>query len=182
MRTLTLPLTLEDARTLRAGEEILLNGVLWTARDAAHKQLINTLHNGGVLPLDLRGETLYFVGPSPARPGNAIGAAGPTTSGRMDPFSVILLEETGLRGMIGKGDRSQAVIEAMKKQGAVYFAAIGGAGALLAQRIVKCEVFCYPELGTEAIHRLEVCDFPVIVAIDSQGNSLYALEAKESVL
>lgn len=173
MITLQLPLTEDKARTLRAGDEVRLNGVIWTARDAAHKRLIAALANGQPLPLELHDQTLYFVGPTPARPGHAIGSAGPTTSGRMDPLSVILIQKTGLRGMIGKGQRSDAVLDAMKRYGCVYFAAIGGAGALISKCITRCDVFCYPELGTEAIHRLEVKDFPVIVASDTFGNSLY---------
>lgn len=173
MIELQLPFDESTARRLRAGDEVCLSGVLWTARDAAHQRFIKALDAGEPLPLELRDQTIYFVGPSPAKPGEVIGAAGPTTSGRMDPLSVPLIERCGLRGMLGKGPRSQAVIDAMKAHGCVYFAAIGGAGALLAKRIVKCEVYCYPELGAEAVHRLEVRDFPAIVAIDTEGNSLF---------
>ncbi len=171
--SIQLPLSEHDARQLRAGDQVYLNGTIWTGRDAAHKRLIATLDAGEPLPIQLHDQILYFVGPSPARPGNVIGAAGPTTSGRMDKWSPRLILECGLRGMIGKGNRNAAVIDAMKTKGCVYFAAIGGAGALLAKSIVKCECFCYEDLGTEAIHKLEVNDFPVIVAIDTEGNTLY---------
>ncbi len=169
-----LPLTENDARKLKAGDRLLLNGVIWTARDAAHKRLITMLDAGEALPVDLNDQLVYFVGPCPAPPGRAIGSAGPTTSGRMDAYSPRLIRECGLRGMIGKGNRSQAVIDAMKEKGAVYLAATGGAGALIAQCIEKCDLIAFPELGPEAIYRLEVKDFPVVVAIDSEGNTLYA--------
>ncbi|MBQ9777092.1 MAG: Fe-S-containing hydro-lyase [Lentisphaeria bacterium] len=169
-----LPLTENDARKLKAGDRLLLNGVIWTARDAAHKRLVAMLDAGETLPVDLGDQLVYFVGPCPAPPGRAIGSAGPTTSGRMDAYSPRLIRECGLRGMIGKGNRSQAVIDAMKEKGAVYLAATGGAGALIAQCIEKCDLIAFPELGPEAIYRLEVKDFPVVVAIDSEGNTLYA--------
>ena len=169
-----LPLTENDARKLKAGDRLLLNGVIWTARDAAHKRLITMLDAGEALPVDLNDQLVYFVGPCPAPPGRPIGSAGPTTSGRMDAYSPRLIRECGLRGMIGKGNRSQAVIDAMKEKGAVYLAATGGAGALIAQCIEKCDLIAFPELGPEAIYRLEVKDFPVVVAIDSEGNTLYA--------
>ncbi|MBO5307338.1 MAG: Fe-S-containing hydro-lyase [Lentisphaeria bacterium] len=169
-----LPLTENDARKLKAGDRLLLNGVIWTARDAAHKRLVAMLDAGETLPVDLNDQLVYFVGPCPAPPGRAIGSAGPTTSGRMDAYSPRLIRECGLRGMIGKGNRSQAVIDAMKEKGAVYLAATGGAGALIAQCIEKCDLIAFPELGPEAIYRLEVKDFPVVVAIDSEGNTLYA--------
>ena len=170
----TLPLTENDARKLKAGDRLLLNGVIWTARDAAHKRLVAMLDAGEPLPVELKDQLVYFVGPCPAPPGRPIGSAGPTTSGRMDAYSPRLIRECGLRGMIGKGNRSQAVVEAMKEYGAVYLAATGGAGALIAQCIVKCDLIAFPELGPEAIYRLEVKDFPVVVAIDSEGGNLYA--------
>lgn len=173
-KNISLPLTEDIVRDLHAGDEVLLNGVLWTARDAAHKRLIATLDAGETLPMDLQNQTLYFVGPSPARPGNVIGAAGPTTSGRMDGWSSRLIRECGLRGMIGKGPRNATVVESMKEKGCVYFAATGGAGALLAKSIIQCECMFYEDLGTEAIHKLTVKDFPVIVAIDAEGKSLYS--------
>ncbi len=169
----TLPLTENDARKLKAGDRLLLNGVIWTARDAAHKRLVAMLDAGEPLPVELKDQLVYFVGPCPAPPGRPIGSAGPTTSGRMDAYSPRLIRECGLRGMIGKGNRSQAVVEAMKECGAVYLAATGGAGALIAQCIVKCDLIAFPELGPEAIYRLEVKDFPVVVAIDSEGGNLY---------
>ena len=171
---INLPLNEVQARQLKAGDRLLLNGVIWTARDAAHKRLIAMLDAGESLPVDLKDQLVYFVGPCPAPPGRPIGSAGPTTSGRMDAYSPRLIRECSLRGMIGKGNRSQAVIDAMKECGAVYLAATGGAGALIAQCIVKCDLIAFPELGPEAIYRLEVKDFPVVVAIDSNGNSLYA--------
>jgi fumarate hydratase subunit beta len=170
----TLPLTENDARKLKAGDRLLLNGVIWTARDAAHKRLVAMLDAGEPLPVELKDQLVYFVGPCPAPPGRPIGSAGPTTSGRMDAYSPRLIRECGLRGMIGKGNRSQAVVEAMKECGAVYLAATGGAGALIAQCIVKCDLIAFPELGPEAIYRLEVKDFPVVVAIDCEGGNLYA--------
>ena len=169
-----LPLTENDARKLKAGDRLLLNGVIWTARDAAHKRLVAMLDAGEPLPVELKDQLVYFVGPCPAPPGRPIGSAGPTTSGRMDAYSPRLIRECGLRGMIGKGNRLQAVVEAMKECGAVYLAATGGAGALIAQCIVKCDLIAFPELGPEAIYRLEVKDFPVVVAIDSEGGNLYA--------
>lgn len=172
MRKLTLPLSKEDALSLRAGENVLLTGAMYTGRDAAHKRLIALLEAGEPLPIDLAGETIYYVGPAPASPGHAVGSAGPTTSYRMDAYTPQLLAH-GLRGMIGKGKRSQAVIDAMRAHGAVYFGATGGAAALIARSIVKAEVVCYEDLGAEAIHRFEVIDFPAVVLIDSEGNNLY---------
>lgn len=173
MKKLTTPLDEAVVRSLHAGDQILLSGVIWTGRDQAHKRLVALLDEGKPLPVELRDQAIYFVGPCPARPGEVIGSAGPTTSGRMDAYSPRLIRDCGLRGMIGKGGRSAAVVEAMKTYGAVYFAAAGGAGALIAQSIVKAEVVAFPDLGTEAIHRLEVRDFPLVVAIDSFGNDLY---------
>ncbi len=167
------PLTREAARNLRAGDSCLLSGVIYTARDAAHKRLCELIEQGKELPIELHNTVIYFVGPTPAKPGQPIGSAGPTTSYRMDAYSPTLIG-LGLTGMIGKGKRDQGVIDAMKTHGAVYFGAIGGCGALLAQCIQKAEVVAYPDLGAEAIHRLEVKDFPVVVVIDSYGNNLYA--------
>ena len=169
---LTLPMSREAARQLRAGDSCLLTGTIYTARDAAHKRLCAAVERGEALPFDIRDATIYFVGPSPAAPGQIIGSAGPTTSCRMDAYSPTLIA-LGQTGMIGKGSRSDEVVEAMKKYGAVYFGAIGGCGALLAECIQKCEVVAYEDLGPEAVHRLEVVDFPVTVVIDSLGNDLY---------
>ena len=160
-------------RALRAGDQVQLSGTVYTGRDAAHKRLVAMLDAGEKLPVDLNGQAIYFVGPCPAPPGRPIGSAGPTTSYRMDPYSPSLIARTGLRGMIGKGNRSAEVVDAMKKYGVVYFAATGGAGALIAQRIKKCDLIAFPELGPEAVYRLEVEEFPAIVAIDSTGKSLY---------
>lgn len=172
MKRLNLPLSREDALSLRAGDTVLLTGRLFTGRDAAHKRLIALLDEGKDLPVDLSGETIYYVGPAPARPGRAVGPAGPTTSYRMDAYTPRLLR-LGLRAMIGKGMRSPAVVEAMKETGAVYFGATGGAAALIAKSIVKAEVVCYEDLGAEAVHRFEVVDFPAVVLIDAMGNNLY---------
>ncbi|MFA6658647.1 MAG: Fe-S-containing hydro-lyase [Victivallaceae bacterium] len=158
---------------LKAGQQVLLSGIVYTARDAAHKRLCNLIANDQSLPLDLNGAALYFVGPSPAKPGYVIGSAGPTTSYRMDAYSPILIEQTGLKAMIGKGDRSPEVQNAMQKHRCIYFAATGGAAALISKSIVKCEVLCYDDLGPEAIHRLEVKDLPLLVAIDCHGHNLY---------
>lgn len=168
-----LPLDEETARSLRAGDVVLLSGTLYTGRDAAHKRLIALLDEGRPLPFDIRDQTIYYVGPAPASPGHAVGAAGPTSSYRMDAYTPRLLD-LGLRGMIGKGLRSEAVIASMKKNGAVYFGAVGGAAALIARSIVRSEIVAYEDLGTEAIHRFEVKDFPALVLIDSLGSSLYA--------
>lgn len=166
------PLTTEVAKTLRAGDSCLISGVIYTARDAAHKRLCDLIAKGEQLPIDVKDSIIYFVGPTPAKPGQAIGSAGPTTSYRMDAYSPILIEK-GLTGMIGKGKRGPEVIEAMKAHGAVYFGAIGGCGALLSKCIKKAEVVAYDDLGAEAIRRLEVEDFPAIVVIDTLGNNLY---------
>lgn len=170
MIKLTTPL--QDVRTLKAGDEVALSGVIYTARDAAHQRLVKLIEEGKPLPFPAEGAIIYYVGPSPAKPGEPIGSAGPTTSMRMDGLTIPLLEQ-GLKGMIGKGGRSAEVIEAMKKHGAVYFAAVGGAAALIAQSIKEVEVVTYPELGAEAVHKMVVEDFPVVVAIDSQGRNLY---------
>ncbi len=166
------PLTRDDALKLKAGDSCLISGVIYTARDAAHKRLCELIAQGKPLPLDVKDSIIYFVGPTPAKPGQAIGSAGPTTSYRMDAYSPDLIA-LGQTGMIGKGKRGPEVIAAMKKYGAVYFGAIGGCGALLSKCIKKAEVIAYDDLGAEAIRRLEVEDFPAIVIIDSKGNNLY---------
>ena len=172
VKKVTLPLTDETVQELKAGDSVLLTGVIYGARDAAHKRMVEALDQGKPLPFNIKGQTIYYMGPSPARPGQAIGSAGPTTSGRMDAYSLRLIAE-GLRGMIGKGMRSPAVKDAMKKYKAVYLAAIGGAGALISKSIKKSEVIAYEELGAEAIRRLEVEDFPVTVINDIYGGDLY---------
>ncbi len=169
---ITAPLTREAARELRAGDSCLISGVIYTARDAAHKRLCELVAAGKELPMDMKNSIIYFVGPTPAKPGQVIGSAGPTTSYRMDAYSPTLIAE-GLTGMIGKGKRGSEVVAAMKEYGAVYFGAIGGCGALLSKCIKKAEVVAYDDLGAEAIRRLEVEDFPAVVIIDSFGNNLY---------
>lgn len=169
---LSLPLDRETVKSLKAGDLLSLSGVLYTARDAAHKRLIAALDRGEPLPVDLAGQTIYYAGPCPAPPGRPIGSAGPTTSGRMDAYAPRLIAQ-GLLGMIGKGMRQPTVVEAMRQHGAIYLGATGGAGALLAERIRSAEVIAYEDLGAEAIRRLVVEDFPVVVLIDSQGNNLY---------
>ncbi len=166
------PLTREAVRDLKAGDSCLITGVIYTARDAAHKRLCELLDKGHSLPVDMENAIIYFVGPTPAKPGQAIGSAGPTTSYRMDAYSPALIA-AGQTGMIGKGKRGPEVIAAMKEHGAVYFGAIGGCGALLSKCIKKAEIVAYEDLGAEAIRRLEVEDFPVVVIIDSEGNNLY---------
>ncbi len=170
--SVTVPMSREAARSLKAGDSVLLTGVIYTARDAAHKRLCELAAQGKELPLDVKDAVIYFVGPTPAKPGEVIGSAGPTTSYRMDAYSPTLIE-MGLTGMIGKGKRNDAVVGAMKQHGAVYFGAIGGCGALLSRCIKKAEVIAYEDLGAEAIRRLEVENFPVVVIIDSEGNNLY---------
>jgi len=172
LKKIKLPLTNETIKDLKAGDNVLLTGTMYVARDAAHQRLVETLDKGQPLPFDIKGQTVYYMGPSPAKPGQVIGSAGPTTSGRMDSFSPRLME-AGLKGMIGKGNRTQAVKDAMKKYKAVYFAAIGGAGALIAKGIKKSEVIAYEELGAEAVRKLEVEDFPVTVINDIYGGDLY---------
>lgn len=171
-KRITTPLTLEKTKDLRCGDNVLISGTIYTGRDAAHKRLVELLAQGRDLPLDVKDAIIYYVGPAPAQPGKVIGSAGPTTSYRMDAYAPALLD-IGLKGMIGKGKRSPEVIEAMKRNGAVYFGAIGGAGALLAKCIKKAEVIAYEDLGAEAVRRLEVEDLPAVVIIDSQGNNLY---------
>ena len=166
------PLVREEARKLKAGDSCLISGVIYTARDAAHKRLCELVAEGRELPLDVKDSIIYFVGPTPAKPGQAIGSAGPTTSYRMDAYSPTMIAQ-GLTGMIGKGKRGPEVVDAMKEHGAVYFGAIGGCGALLSKCIKKAEVVAYDDLGAEAIRKLEVENFPAIVIIDSDGNNLY---------
>ena len=166
------PISREDVRKLKAGDSCLISGLIYTARDAAHKRLCELVAAGKELPFDVKDSVIYFVGPTPAKPGQAIGSAGPTTSYRMDAYSPTLIAQ-GQTGMIGKGKRGPEVIAAMKEHGAVYFGAIGGCGALLSKCIKKAEIVAYEDLGAEAIRRLEVEDFPVIVIIDSEGNNLY---------
>jgi len=166
------PLSDKDVEKLKSGDRVLINGVIYTGRDAAHKRLIDLLKSGKALPFDINGQVIYYVGPTPAKPGQVFGSAGPTTSYRMDAYAPTLIEK-GLKGMIGKGMRTEAVKEAMKKYKAVYFAATGGAGALLAKRVKKAEIIAYEDLGPEAIRRLEVEDLPVIVVNDVSGNDLY---------
>ena len=166
------PMTRDAARCLKAGDSCLLSGVIYTARDAAHKRLCELIEQGRELPVDLKDSVFFFVGPTPAKPGQVIGSAGPTTSYRMDAYSPALIR-LGQTGMIGKGKRDEGVIAAMKEFGAVYFGAIGGCGALLGKCIKKSELVAYEDLGTEAIYRLEVEDFPVMVIIDARGNNLY---------
>ncbi len=172
VKKIMLPLTDETLAGLKAGDNILLTGTMYVGRDAAHKRMVEALEQGKPLPFDIKGQVIYFMGPSPARPGQPIGSAGPTTSGRMDSYSPRLIAE-GLKGMIGKGMRSQEVKDAMKKYKAVYLAAIGGAGALISKTIKKSEVIAYEELGAEAIRRLEVEDFPATVVNDIYGGDLY---------
>ena len=168
-----LPLTAEKVAGLKAGDTVKLSGIIYTARDAAHKRLIAALDANEPLPVELEDATIYFAGPCPAPPGRPIGSAGPTTSGRMDAYSPRLMRECKLRGMIGKGERNAVVVEAMQEGNAIYFAATGGAGALIARSITAAEVIAFPDLGPEAIRKLTVKDFPVIVAIDDKGGNLY---------
>ena len=177
MKTITTPLTKEKVRELHAGDTVLLSGTIYTARDAAHKRMVERLDRGEALPFDIENAVIYYVGPTPAPEGRVIGSAGPTTSGRMDAYAPRLIAE-GQTGMIGKGFRTDDVVEAMKEHTAVYFAATGGAGALLASRIESAEVIAWEDLGTEAVRRLTVKDFPLTVVIDCEGNNLY-LQAPE---
>lgn len=177
-KEITLPLTKEVTENLQIGDCVWVTGCMYTARDAAHKQMMEEYHQGKGFPFDLRGSTLYYLGPSPARENQVIGSAGPTTSSRMDKYTPLLLEQ-GLLGMIGKGKRSTEVIDAIVQNKAVYFAAIGGAGALLSKCITDVEVIAYEELGTEAIRKITVSKLPVIVVIDSKGNNLYEIAPKK---
>ncbi len=172
------PMDKENAKSLRAGDYVYLTGTVYTARDAAHKRMDEALREGGELPFDIKGQIIYYMGPSPAREGRPIGSAGPTTASRMDKYTPRLLD-LGMGAMIGKGKRSPEVIEAIVRNGAVYFAAVGGAGALLSKCITSSEVIAYDDLGTEAIRRLEIEDFPVIVVVDSEGGNLYETAVEE---
>ena len=171
-KVINLPLTDQDIAALRTGDNVLLNGVIYAARDAAHKKMAASLDNGQPLPFALQCQTVYYMGPTPARPGHAIGAAGPTSSYRMDIYAPRLIA-AGLKGMVGKGQRTQPVLDAIKKYRAVYFGAIGGAGALISQSIIKAEIIAYPELGAEAVRKLTVENFPVTVINDIYGGDLY---------
>lgn len=177
-KRITMPLTAEKTKELHCGDNVLISGVIYTGRDAAHKRFVELLEQGGELPIDVKDAVIYYVGPAPAQPGQVIGSAGPTTSYRMDAYAPALLD-IGLKGMIGKGKRSPEVVDSMKKNQAVYFGAIGGAGALLAKCIKKAEVVAYEDLGAEAVRRLEVEDLPAIVVIDSEGNDLYEQGRKD---
>lgn len=173
-KIVNLPLNDETVRDLKAGDRVLLNGIMYTGRDAAHKRIAELINKNEELPMDIKNQTIYYVGPCPAKPGQAIGSAGPTTSGRMDAYAPLLMDH-GLKGMIGKGLRNKQVVDSIIKNNAVYFAAIGGAGALLAEAIKEAEVIAFPDLGAEAIYRLKVENFPVTVIIDNQGNDLYKI-------
>ena len=177
-KKITLPITDEDIKNLKAGDSVLLTGSIITGRDAAHKRMIEALQRGEELPIDIKDSTIYYMGPSPAREGRPIGSAGPTTATRMDRYAPTLLD-LGEKAMIGKGKRSKEVIDAIVRNHAVYFAAVGGAGALLSKCITKSEIVCYEDLGAEAIRKIEIKDFPVIVVIDSQGDNLYETAVKE---
>ena len=177
-RYVNVPLSEKDAHALKAGDYVYLTGTIYTARDAAHKRMQETLDRGEELPLKMENNVIYYMAPSPAREGRQIGSAGPTTASRMDKYAPRLLD-LGLKGMIGKGKRSKEVADAIVRNGAVYFAAVGGAGALLSKSITSSEVIAYDDLGTEAIRRLTVNNFPVIVVIDAQGNNLYETATKE---
>ena len=172
------PFTRQEAATLKSGYYVYLTGTIYTARDAAHKRMYEALMKKEALPFDIRGNVIYYMGPSPAREGRPIGSAGPTTASRMDKYTPALLD-LGMQGMIGKGKRTEEVREAMIRNGAVYFAAVGGAGALLSKSILSSEVIAYDDLGTEAVRKLSVKDFPVIVVMDSQGNNLYETAIKQ---
>lgn len=175
MKKINFPITDEQLKDLKAGDRVLASGYLYTARDAAHKRMYELIQQGKELPIDVNGQTIYYVGAAPAKPGYAVGPCGPTSSYRMDKYAPSLLD-LGLKVMVGKGMRNDAVIESMVKNGAVYLVAIGGAAALIAKSITKVELICYEDLGTEAIYRYEVTDMPLIVAIDSQGNNVYVRE------
>ena len=177
-RHITAPINKETARSLHAGDYVYITGTMYTARDAAHKRMYEILQKGGELPVDWKDQVIYYMGPSPAREGRPIGSAGPTTASRMDKYAPQLLD-LGLGAMVGKGKRSQAVSDAIVRNGSVYFAAVGGAGALLSKCITSAEVVAYDDLGTEAIRKLTVENFPAIVVIDSEGNNLYETAIKE---
>ncbi|ABR49540.1 hydro-lyase, Fe-S type, tartrate/fumarate subfamily, beta subunit [Alkaliphilus metalliredigens QYMF] len=177
-KKITMPLTAEKVKSLKAGDSVLLTGMIYTARDAAHKRLVDLLEAGEDLPIELQDQVIYYVGPTPAKEGQPIGSAGPTTSYRMDSYTPALLEQ-GLKGMIGKGLRGESVITAIKQQGAVYFAAIGGASALMAKCVKSAEIIAYEDLGAEAIRKLYVEDLPLIVVIDAKGNNYYEIGQEE---
>ena len=177
-RHINVPFDADIVKELKAGDYVYLTGTIYTARDAAHKRMYEALQNGETLPFDIEGNVIYDMGPSPAREGRPIGSAGPTTASRMDKYTPALLE-LGMRGMIGKGRRTEAVRESMMKNQAVYFAAVGGAGALLSKSILQAEVIAYEDLGTEAIRKLEIKDFPVIVVMDCEGNNLYDMAIEQ---
>ena len=176
-RYIEIPTTDDIIKELRAGDMLYLSGTVYTARDAAHKRMYEALERGEKLPFDIENSFVYYLGPTPARPGQVIGSAGPTTSSRMDKYTPLLLSK-GMKGMIGKGKRSPEVIDAIKKEGAVYCAAIGGLGALLSKRIVEAEVIAYEDLGTEAVRKLKVENLPVVVIVDTEGNNAYELNNK----
>lgn len=178
MKRITLPLTDEQISSLKAGDSVLLSGTMITGRDAAHKRLFELIEKGEKLPVDIKDETIYYVGPAPAKPGYAVGPAGPTSSYRMDKYAPALLD-LGLKGMVGKGARSPEVVGAIVRNHAVYFAAIGGAAALIAKSIKKTDPICYEDLGTESVRRYYVEDFPCIVAVDSEGNNVYETEPQK---
>lgn len=178
IKKITTPLTKEKVKELKAGDSILLSGIIYTGRDAAHKRLIELLDAGKELPINVKGEIIYYVGPTPSKPGQIIGSAGPTTSYRMDAYAPKLMD-IGLTGMIGKGKRDNNVIDAIKRNNSVYFGAIGGAGALIGKSIVSCEIVAYEDLGAEAIRKLEVIDMPLTVIIDGEGNNLYEIGQSE---
>lgn len=171
---ITTPFTEEQSRKLKAGDSVLITGTIISARDAAHKVMTEALARGEKLPVDWKNQIVYYLGPTPAKPGDPIGSAGPTTSGRMDAYTPTMLEQ-GIKGMVGKGSRSKAVVDSMKKNGVTYFAAVGGAAALIAKSVKKYEVLAYPELGPEAVAALTVENFPAIVVIDSEGNDFYEI-------
>lgn len=177
-REITAPIDRDTIKTLHAGDYVYISGTIYTARDAAHKRMTETLDAGGDLPIEIKGNVIYYMGPSPAREGRPIGSAGPTTASRMDKYTPRLLD-LGMGAMIGKGKRSQAVIDAIVRNGAVYFAAVGGAGAILSKCIKKSEIIAYEDLGTEAIRKLTIENLPVIVVIDAEGNNLYETASKE---
>ena len=177
-RHINVPFDADIVKELKAGDYVYLTGTIYTARDAAHKRMYEALQNGETLPFDIEGNVIYYMGPSPAREGRPIGSAGPTTASRMDKYTPALLE-LGMRGMIGKGRRTEAERESMMKNQAVYFAAVGGAGALLSKSILQAEVIAYEDLGTEAIRKLEIKDFPVIVVMDCEGNNLYDMAIEQ---
>ncbi|MBL4936103.1 Fe-S-containing hydro-lyase [Clostridium sp. YIM B02515] len=177
-KKITTPLTEEKVKDLKAGDSVFITGTIYTARDAAHKRLVELLDKGEELPIDVKDAIIYYVGPTPPKPGEVIGSAGPTTSYRMDPYSPRLLD-IGLKGMIGKGLRGPEVIDSIKQNTAVYFAAIGGAAALIGKSVTEAEIVAYEDLGAEAIRKLEVKDFPAVVVIDSEGNNLYEIGQRQ---